>query len=88
MSGDTPIYDATCRAVGQPPLVDRTAPAATDEAHRPQPEVSSDRAPTEARSAPSTQPAGPSPQSPADDPSTAELWFADGYPSPPHVGRS
>jgi hypothetical protein len=47
MSADTPIFDATCRAVGPPPHVHRTGSPPTDEAHPPSGGVSGSRTETE-----------------------------------------
>jgi hypothetical protein len=85
MSGDTPIYDATCRAVGPPPAPDRTSTEATDGAHHPSPGADDARAGT-ARSGPAAPPADPWPHAPGADPSTAGLSIPQGDPSSPSLG--
>jgi len=72
MSGDTPIYDATCRAVGPPPGTDRTSAGVIDDARPSSPEVDDAHAGT-SWSEPGAPPVDPRPYSPGDDPSTSEL---------------
>jgi hypothetical protein len=81
VSGETPIYDATCRDVGPPPAEGRTSAEAgaeaSAEASHPRTEAGDARRGTVARSrsaAESGDPYSPSPE----DPTTADLSIPEG----------
>jgi hypothetical protein len=85
VSGETPIYDATCRAVGSPPAADRTSAEASAEVSHPRTEAGDTRPGTVARSSPAAQSGDPSWPSPDDDPRTADLWIPEGDLSGTHA---
>ena len=78
MSGETPIYDATCRAVGPPPAAGRTSAEASAEVSNARIEADDARPGTAARSSPTAQSGDPSAPSPDDDPRTADLSIPPG----------
>jgi hypothetical protein len=73
VNGETPIYDATCRAVGPPPAAGRTSAETSAEVSHARIEAGDARPGTEARSSPAAQSGDPSSPSPDDDPRTADL---------------
>ena len=85
MSGETPIYDATCRAVGPPPAAGRTSAEASAEVSA-RIETDDARPGTVARSSPAAQSGDPSLPSPDDDdPRTADLSIPEGDLSGTHA---
>jgi hypothetical protein len=85
VSGETPIYDATCRAVGPPPAAGPTSAEATADAGHPSMEGGGARSDTVARSRPVAQPDDPRLPSPDDDPRTADLSIPEGGASRTHA---
>ncbi|WP_328307896.1 hypothetical protein [Actinomycetospora sp. NBC_00405] len=81
MSGETPIYDATCRAVGPPPAAGGTS---AEVSHAPT-EAGDARPGTVARSSPAAQSGDRSLPSPDDDPRTADLSIPEGDLSGTHA---
>jgi hypothetical protein len=80
VSGETPIYDATCRAVGPPPAAGRTSAEASAEVSNARIEADDAHPETAARSSPAAQSGDPSAPSPDDDddPRTADLSIPPG----------
>lgn len=85
MNGETPIYDATCRAVGPPPAAGRTSAEASAEVSHPRTEAGDARPDAVARSSRAAPSGDPSSPSPDDDPRTADLSIPEGDLSGTHV---